>query len=143
MDKLKLPLMVLYDTGESWYIQENAKPIAIFIESDKEAVYVKNLEKTDYITAREMCDEMDVANLFWSIPKDKQMQKLLNVVEDFNKTAEMIGVEPLKNAKYWTAKKIFNGVRLGVNFGLEKGVAISECEYAYTRPFLRLSNYGC
>lgn len=143
MDKPRLPLMVLYDTGESWYVQENAEPIAIFIETDKEAVYVKDLEKTDYIKARQMCDEMDVANLFWSIPKDKQIQKLLNVIDDFNKTAEMIGAEPLKNAKYWTAKKIFNGVRLGVNFALEKEVAISECEYAYTRPFLRLSNYGC
>ncbi|MBE6450759.1 MAG: hypothetical protein E7016_02210 [Alphaproteobacteria bacterium] len=143
MDKPKLPLMVLYDTGESWYVQENAEPIAIFIESDNEAVYVKDIEKTDYIKARQMCDEMDVANLFWSIPKDKQIQKLLNVVDEFNKTAEMIGAEPLKNAKYWTTKKIFNGVRLGVNFALEKEVAISECEYAYTRPFLRLSNYGC
>ena len=143
MEKQKLPLMVLYDTGESWFKQENAVPIAIFIESDKEAVYIKDLEKTDYIKAREICDNMDVANLFWSIPTDKQIQKLLDVADSFNKTAEIIGAEPIKNAKYWSRKVLFKGVRLGVNFGLEKEVAISECEYAYTRPFLRLSNYGC
>lgn len=142
MEMQKLPLMVLYDTGESWQIKPDSTPIAIFIESDSEAVYVKDLEKTDYIEARNLCDAMDVANLFWSIPTDKQLKKLLNVIDAFNKTAELIGVEPLKNAKYWSRKVIFNGVRLGVNFGLEKEIAISEDEYAYTRPFLRLHNYG-
>ena len=142
METKKLPLMVLYDTGESWELKPDSIPIAIFIDSDSEAVYVKDLEKTDYIYARTLCDEMDVANLFWCLPTDKQLKKLLCVMDDFNKTAELLGVEPLKKAKYWSRRLIFNGIRLGINFALEKEVAISECEYAYTRPFLRLHNYG-
>ncbi len=139
----KLPLMVLYDTGESWYVKKDSEPIAIFIDSDIEAVYVKDIEKTDYDNAVEICNKMEDANLFWCVPTDKQLQKLLNVFDEFNKTAELIGTEPLKTGKYWSKRKIYNGVRLGVNFGLEKEVAICECEYAYTRPFLRLHNYGC
>lgn len=138
MSDQKLPLMVLYDTGESWFVKPNSKLVAIFIDSDREAVYVKNIEKTNYITARETCDKMEDDNLFWCVPTDKQLQKLLNVFDEFNKTAEMTNAEPLKQGKYWSRKKIYNGVRVGVNFGLEKEVAISECEYAFTRPFLRL-----
>lgn len=134
----KLPLMVLYDTGESWYVKENSKPVAIFIDFDETAVYVKDIEKTDYVNARMICDEMEDENLFWCIPTNKQLQKLLNVIDDFNKTADLIGANPIKKSRYWSRKCIYNGVRIGVNFALEKEVAISECEYAYTRPFLRL-----
>ncbi len=138
MEAVKLPLMVLYETGESWFVKENEKPIAIFIASDEIAVYVKDVEKTDYIGARTFCDDLDVANLFWCIPTEKQLQKLLDVFDDFNKTAELVGAEPIKKARYWSRRRIYNGVRLGVNFRLCKEVAISECEYAYARPFLRL-----
>lgn len=138
MNANKLPLMVLYDTGESWYVKENSKPVAIFIDFDETAVYIKDIEKNDYYNARAICDEMDEENLFWCIPTDKQLQKLLNVIDDFNKTAELIGAEPIKKYRYWSRRRIYNGVRVGVNFGLAKEVAISECEYAYTRPFLRL-----
>ena len=137
MPDKKLPLMVLYDTGESWFVKPD-KLVAIFIDSDREAVYVKDIEKTDYLNARDICDKMEDDNLFWCIPTDKQLQKLLNVFDEFNETAKLTGAEPMKKGKYWSKRRLYNGVRVGVNFGLEKEVAISECEYAYTRPFLRL-----
>lgn len=138
MDAQKLPLMVLYDTGESWFLQENATPIAIFLGYEEEAVYVKNVPKTNYYTAKEICDEMDLENLFWCIPTEKQLQKLLDNLNDFNKTAEILGVDVINNGKYWSRRKLFNGIRVGVNFALQKEVAIPEDEFAFTRPFLRL-----
>lgn len=138
MDAQKLPLMVLYNTGESWFLEKNATPIAIFLGYEEEAVYVKNIHKTNYFAARELCDQMDVENLFWCIPNEKQLQKLLDCLEDFNKTAKLLGVEPMKNGNYWSRRKLFNGIRLGVNFALQKETALAEDEFAFTRPFLRL-----
>ena len=138
MEAQKLPLMVLYNTGESWLLEKDATPIAIFLGYEEDAVYVKNISKTDYVTAREICDQMEIENLFWRIPDEKQLQKLLNRMEDFNKTAELLGVELLKNSKYWSCKKLQSGIRLGVNFALQKEVFLSEEDVAFTRPFLRM-----
>lgn len=138
MEANKLPLMVLYDSGESWYVEKDAKPIAIFLALDEIAVYVRNFDKTDYESAKLLCGEMEDENLFWCLPTQQQLQVLLDKIDDFNKVAELIGVEPIKKAKYWSRKSCRNGVRIGVNFGLEKEVEISECEYAFVRPFLRM-----
>lgn len=135
--KTKLPLTVLYESGESWYL-ENSKPIAVFLKIDEVAVYIKDLPKMPWKDASRTCNEMDVANLYWQIPNTKQLQLLLDYREELDQTLKMLDLPPLHNKKYWGRNKVDFDIRLGIDFSLEREVYIEECQYAFTRPFLRL-----
>ena len=135
--KTKLPLTVLYESCESWYL-ENSKPVAVFLKTDEVAVYIKDLPKMPWKEASRMCYEMDVANLYWQIPNTKQLQLLLDCREELDQTLQMLNFPPLHDKKYWGREKVDFDIRLGIDFSLEREVYIEECQYAFTRPFLRL-----
>ncbi len=137
MDKDKLPLWVLYENGESLYI-EDRQPVAVFLKPDTIAVYIQDLPKMPWKEASRMCYEMEVANLYWQIPNYKQLQALLDYQEELDQTLKLLNLPPLRKKKYWGRDKIGTDMRVGLDLALEREIYIEECQYAFTRPFLRL-----
>lgn len=136
---MKLPLKVLYESGESWYL-EQSQPIAIFLYQDKAAAYIRDLPKMPWREANKTCFDMDIGNLYWQIPNKKQLQLLLDYREELNQTLQALDIPLLREKKYWGRDKIGFDMRVGVDLSLEREIYIEECQYAFTRPFLRLGS---
>lgn len=137
MIQQKLPLMVMYESGDSWYIKDD-KPVAIFLKPDEIACYAYNLPKMPYGQAKRLCEEMDVANFFWQIPNNKQLQTLLDVWPLLEKTASMINANGLHRSRYWGRYKVDDEKRLGLNLALEREEELHVYQFAYLRPFMIL-----
>ncbi len=135
--KQRLPLMVLYEHGESWFVEDD-KPVAIYLLPDVMAAYVCNLPKLPWGEAKQRCQEMTEQNLYWSVPNAKQLLKLLELREVFDRTAVLIGAETLRRSRYWSKTKIVGDKRFGVNFAWRKEVEIDYYQYSFVRPFLVL-----
>ena len=135
--KKKLPLWVLYENGESHYLEKH-KPVAVFLKPDTIAVYIRDLPKMPWKEASKICHEMDIGNLYWQIPNQKQLQALLDYREALDQTLKMLNLPLLRNHKYWGRDKVDFDIRVGLDLSLEREIYIEECQYAFTRPFLRL-----
>ena len=133
----RTPLLVMYENGEFLYPQR-ARPIAIFLQEDKAAIYIDDLPKLPWKDANRLCWDMEVANLYWQIPNTKQLQMLLEYRSEIDRTLEMLNLPLLRSKKYWGRDKIGFDMRVGVDLSLEREEYIEECQYAFTRPFLRL-----
>lgn len=132
------PLLVMYENGEFWYPEQGKNPIAIFLKIDEIAIYVQDLPKLPWKEANKLCWNMEVANLYWQIPGTKQLQFLLDYRAEVDRTLEMLHLPPLRSKKYWGRDKVGFDMRVGVDLSLEREMYIEECQYAFTRPFLRL-----
>lgn len=135
--KQRLPLLVLYETKESWYV-EDEKPIAIFLEPDEIAVYAYNFEKMQHGLAKQLCEDMTIGNYFWRLPNTRQLQALLDNREKLEETAKLINAHGLHNSRYWGRQKIGEDTFLGVHFGLEREIELDNYQFAYVRPFMLL-----
>lgn len=137
MMKQKLPLLVLYEHQESWYVEDD-KPIAIFLEPDKYAVSAINYPKMQFGFAKRLCEDADIYNLYWQIPNNMLLQKMLDYRLLIDETAVLIHGEKFHNSRYWGRDKVTDDSRLGLHMGLEREQELPVYQHAYLRPFLRL-----
>ncbi len=135
----RLPFLVLYENTESWYYEAGQKPLAVYLKPDEVAVYVRDLPKMRYANARDACFAMTEQNLFYQLPTIEDLRLLLEHHADFDRVLHLLGVEPLKPAKYWSRSKAEEDYyRRAVSF-LPKGeLVLHEMQFAFARPFLFL-----
>lgn len=138
MIKQKLPLLVLYEHQESWFVEDD-KPIAIFLEPDRIALSAESYPKMQYGFARRLCEELDICNLYWQVPTTKMLQAMLDYRPLIDQTAALLKLQGLHNSRYWGCQKLNSETRLGLNLALEREEELDVYAYAFIRPFLRLS----
>lgn len=132
----KLPLLVLYADKESWYLEKDSQPLAIFLEGDMVGVYVKDLGKMPYAKGRNACMEMEVENLFWRLPNINELRLLSQKLKAFNETAKLLNVEPIGKGFYWSVTKESLYVRRTLCVSSKKEKSQDEYKGAHVRPFL-------
>lgn len=135
--KAKLPLLVMYRSGESWYVKDDI-PVAIFLKPDEHAIYAFDLPKLQWGTARSKCMDMTVENLYWTMPTQSQLQLLLSMEEVVNRTSILIHVPGIRPSRYWSMGEAGEHLRYCIDFGTNEEFPFPEYKYSYTRPFLRM-----
>jgi hypothetical protein len=137
MEKIRLPLQVLYEDTESWFV-EKSKPVAIILKTDEIAMYVHDYPKVNYAQARQICTDLEVGSFFWFVPGIKELQAMLDYADQIDQTAKLLGCDPLRKAPYWGSKKLDENTRIGLNLALEREEYLDVFRGAYLRPFMRL-----
>ena len=133
----RLPLMVLYEGGDSWFYEFGQKPVAIFLVPDEVAVYVHDLPKSRYADARNACFAMTEQNYFYRLPTIKELDLWRQHRSEFDKVSNLFDVDRVKPGKYWSNTKVKEPCcRKVLSFLPAEELVMHETQYAFARPFL-------
>lgn len=135
--KDRLPLMVMYEQTESWYYEVDQKPIAIYLEPEKTALYIRSLPSMRYYDAKEACMKMTDQNFFYRLPRIEELRLLMELKPDFDRVANLIGAERIKPSKYWSSTKdIEKNYFMAMSFFPKMELSLHVKQYAYVLPVI-------